>query len=309
MQYDATKSTAADDLLHQFPLRYNQKRQPRNTQHQTTPIDQAPTHQPFPSTPPSPNSTQDHQDQHQPQHPHQPQPNVQRQPQQNIQPQHQPNVQPPFRSWVSDYTWRLIDQHASARRRDDPTLDTHIQQLSQQIRKSLKRDRKGQTMEAGEKNQQLLDENDTCGAWAILRHWYQQVSSKIHKPSPLDMQEIHNTFHQLYNRDTNLPANNIPINYIATPIPNHPPNDFEITIAAQKLRLHKAPGPSGLKAEDIIQWMKDKAQTNWIKLSNLIQHVFATGQIPQRLTFSTLVLLPKSDGGVRGIGLLETIWK
>jgi Reverse transcriptase (RNA-dependent DNA polymerase) len=125
----------------------------------------------------------------------------------------------------------------------------------------------------------------------------------------MDMEHIHTTFQQLYNRDPNLPAIDIPVNYTPTPVPDQPPNDFEITIAVQKLRLHKAPGPSGLRAEDIIQWMKDEDQTKWRQLSNLIQHVFATGEIPQRLAFSTLVLLPKPDGGARGIGLLETIWK
>jgi Reverse transcriptase (RNA-dependent DNA polymerase) len=55
--------------------------------------------------------------------------------------------------------------------------------------------------------------------------------------------------------------------------------------------------------------MRSPDQTNWNNLVKLIQHVFVTGEIPQRLAFSTLVLLPEPDGGVRGIGLLETIWK
>jgi Reverse transcriptase (RNA-dependent DNA polymerase) len=31
--------------------------------------------------------------------------------------------------------------------------------------------------------------------------------------------------------------------------------------------------------------------------------------MPKSATLSTLVLIPKSDGGVRGIGLLESVWK
>jgi Reverse transcriptase (RNA-dependent DNA polymerase) len=41
----------------------------------------------------------------------------------------------------------------------------------------------------------------------------------------------------------------------------------------------------------------------------LIQYVFHSGELPQRLCYTNLVLIPKSGGGVRGIGLLEPIWK
>jgi Reverse transcriptase (RNA-dependent DNA polymerase) len=49
--------------------------------------------------------------------------------------------------------------------------------------------------------------------------------------------------------------------------------------------------------------------TNWNQLVKLIQHIFRTGEVPQRLSFSNLVIIPKSDGGYRGIGLLEPLWK
>ena len=42
---------------------------------------------------------------------------------------------------------------------------------------------------------------------------------------------------------------------------------------------------------------------------DLVQHIFETGSIPQKLSWSILACLPKRDGGHRGIGLLETIWK
>jgi Reverse transcriptase (RNA-dependent DNA polymerase) len=47
----------------------------------------------------------------------------------------------------------------------------------------------------------------------------------------------------------------------------------------------------------------------WNKFVQLLTHCFDTGEIPQSTCFSTLVLIPKSDGGVRGIGLLESVWK
>ena len=47
----------------------------------------------------------------------------------------------------------------------------------------------------------------------------------------------------------------------------------------------------------------------WNRVVNLLQHIFETGTIPQKLTWSILACLPKRDGGHRGIGLLETLWK
>jgi Reverse transcriptase (RNA-dependent DNA polymerase) len=296
LKYDPHNETQADTLLHQFPLRYHQKRQPRYTPTNEHQRQQHPVH--LPSTHPI---IPQHQPQHLPQDPPRQQPNV--------HPQPQPTVQHPHQSWVSDFTWRLIDQRASVRRQDNPNDEPILQHLSQQIRKSLRRDRKRRTTKAGEKIQQLLDDNNTRSAWAILRRWYRQVQTKVTKPSPLDMDSIYTTFQQLYKRDTDLPPTNIPVTYTAIPVPDHPPNDFEITLAVQKLRLHKAPGPSGLRTEDVLHWMRDPDQTKWKHLSTIVQHVFITGEIPQRLAFSTLVLLPKPDGGVRGIGLLETIWK
>ena len=41
----------------------------------------------------------------------------------------------------------------------------------------------------------------------------------------------------------------------------------------------------------------------------LVQHCWTTGELPERLTWSSLVIIPKSGGGYRGIGLLEVIWK
>ena len=38
-------------------------------------------------------------------------------------------------------------------------------------------------------------------------------------------------------------------------------------------------------------------------------YAFRTGEIPTEMVWSTVVLLPKDDGGVRGIGLVEVIWK
>jgi len=54
---------------------------------------------------------------------------------------------------------------------------------------------------------------------------------------------------------------------------------------------------------------KQPQRQPWGTLVQLIQHMWSTGQLPTELTWSIQVLLPKPNGGARGIGLLEVAWK
>ena len=47
----------------------------------------------------------------------------------------------------------------------------------------------------------------------------------------------------------------------------------------------------------------------WEACVRIVQRAFRDGIVPDRLLWSTVVLLPKGDGGHRGIGLLEPLWK
>ena len=72
-----------------------------------------------------------------------------------------------------------------------------------------------------------------------------------------------------------------------------------------------------MRAEQLKQWRaeaypdrdEEPNRTHWDPLVQLVQHVFLTGEIPQGMAHSVCVLLPKPDGGVRGLGLLEIVWK
>lgn len=50
-------------------------------------------------------------------------------------------------------------------------------------------------------------------------------------------------------------------------------------------------------------------RSNWDPFVNLVQHEYATGEIPTALLNGICVLLLKAEGGVQGLGLLEVIWK
>ena len=72
-----------------------------------------------------------------------------------------------------------------------------------------------------------------------------------------------------------------------------------------------------MKAEFVREWLADARKSpeegqdtqRWDKYVELITHIFETGELPQEIPWSLLVLLPKPDGGTRGIGLLELAWK
>jgi hypothetical protein len=113
------------------------------------------------------------------------------------------------------------------------------------------------------------------------------------------------------------PGNLIDINTAPHPINDELPENNEIAAAVCRLKNGKAPGPSGMRAEHLkglLHRAEKKNATNgdrqgWDQLCNTIQHIFETGMVPQEMTWSTLVLIPKTSGGSRGIGLPEVMWK
>jgi hypothetical protein len=81
------------------------------------------------------------------------------------------------------------------------------------------------------------------------------------------------------------------------------------------LRRGKSPGPSGIRAEHLREWLNAAERENdpdpgrCNKMVELVQHAFKTGELPTEIQWSVLVLIPKGSGGCRGIGLLEICWK
>ena len=52
-----------------------------------------------------------------------------------------------------------------------------------------------------------------------------------------------------------------------------------------------------------------EGEHTWPKVVALIQDIFRDGVLPQRMTHRTLVLIPKRPTEVRGVGLVEMMWK
>lgn len=97
-------------------------------------------------------------------------------------------------------------------------------------------------------------------------------------------------------------------------------DDEEIAVAVRRLPRGKSPGPTTMKAESLQGWLRhweiaieneqpiDTAHP-WLIFRELLRHVSSTGNLSARMAHATCVLLPKPDGGVRGLGLLEVCWK
>jgi hypothetical protein len=127
------------------------------------------------------------------------------------------------------------------------------------------------------------------------------------------VERVHTT---LYQRN-DPPGEPIPVHVSPFDIDDEVPTETEIANAVRCLKTGKAPGQTGMRAEHLkamlLRASKENStpedQQDWDLVCQLVQHMFAEGAIPQELSWSVLVLIPKESGGMRGIGLLEVIWK
>jgi hypothetical protein len=133
----------------------------------------------------------------------------------------------------------------------------------------------------------------------------------------MDLRKLTNEYKDLY--CATLPTGNLIQTHITQcTINDELPDETEIADAVRKLKNGKAPGHSGIRAEHLKQLLNQAKRENateedrlgWEQTCNTIRQLFETGYIPQEISWSILVLIPKASGGTpRGIGLLEMIWK
>ena len=66
-----------------------------------------------------------------------------------------------------------------------------------------------------------------------------------------------------------------------------------------------------MKAEYLKTWLREATREKypdidkWDKLVSIMQVAFRDRYIPEEITWTTMVLIPKGVGGHRGIGLVE----
>jgi len=218
-----------------------------------------------------------------------------------------PSSYPPRDAWIAQDTWQLIDRRTAALKRHAPQPE--LRALRKAIRKKIKRDRSRRLQVTGDEIQAHLDANETTEAWRLVKIWYRRYA-KASPPTPMDLHRIAKEYRDLY---TCRPPEGEPIRgMVSFSIPDEIPNEEEMASALRSLRSGRAPGPSGMTVEDLKKWHAAR-ETNlapWLLMLWLVTHAFQTGVVPTRVRSNTMVLIPKPEPGqVRGIGLLEPVWK
>jgi hypothetical protein len=196
--------------------------------------------------------------------------------------------------------------------------------LDRQIKTRIHEDRRRRTEEAGEAIEAALKEDgfNQKKAYQILKAWYRHCGDRPPKPSRQDLESTAKEFQDLY-KERDPVGEPIPCQVKPYKIPDHPPTEEEIAVAVARLKNNKATGPSKMKPEHFKEWYTEAYppppkegqdpptpfKDNWLALVGLVQHIFATGQIPTEASWGILAVIPKPQGGVRGIGILEALWK
>lgn len=225
-------------------------------------------------------------------------------------------------TWVSDTLLNLYKTRSQLRKRRPTRLRRRqLRQLKNQIKRQVRQDRLQHAKRACDNILVSLGTQDCDSAWGWCKAWYKEATLHAPRPSPHDLEEIHTLFSERYAAD-GVDREPFPVHAPTFAIDDSPPSEGEIATAVGRLKNRKAPGHFGTRAEHLKTWMRNastlrREQPNtplpddhpWLVFIAFVREVFSTGRTPARLGVAELVILPKPGGGVRGIGLLEPLWK
>ena len=165
-----------------------------------------------------------------------------------------------------------------------------------------------------------LRRNNVVEAYDILKSWYKKFSGRSERPSSEDLASKREFYVDLFSKDET-EREGLKINYEGNEVDDSIPEEKEIIEALFRLKNRKAPGLTGITVEHLKGWYRsanpedeemldEKAVRNWNLIIKIIQECFEKGEFPNAFKYGVLVIIPKDDkGGVRGIGLLETLHK
>jgi hypothetical protein len=209
----------------------------------------------------------------------------------------------PKPDWVSAETWKLMEERVQ-RKKNGTLTEVRRLVLKRRIRSGLKLDRKRRATTAAAEMEALWLDSKPTEAWQIAKRWYRRATGRPAPPAREDMETTADLYEALYTADP--PAGvPIPIPLGQIPVDDSKPSTYEIVTAIKSLRNGRAPGVTGIRAEDLKQWVKmheseEGDSTPFETLRTLVEGAFVT----------ILVLLPKPNSSeFRGIGLLDSIWK
>ena len=112
-----------------------------------------------------------------------------------------------------------------------------------------------------------------------------------------------------------LPGQPVPVEVQPFMLEYSIPKEEEIAWAVCRLRLNLSGNPSGMRAEDLRQWLisadwdNKPDATKW-KIFSIIKTAFWDGTLAKDFMWKTVVLIPKGGSSDFGrIGLAEVLWK
>ena len=221
------------------------------------------------------------------------------------------------RSWISDDSFNLLARKTTALRRGESEL---VKSLGKELRRSLRKDRRRRIEKASEEVEERLEEMDIIGAFNILRNWYKKFTGKAMKPSTDEIEKTRIIFKDLFKSDEREDVLPFDVEYEGGEVNDAVPDEAEVKAALFRMRSRKSPGLTKISVDHMKTWWHmahpkegepdEEAVRIWGKMVEIVQKCIGEGEIPKAFTFGVLVIIPKDDkGGVRGIGLLETMHK
>ena len=230
--------------------------------------------------------------------------------------QKQPHL---YADWLSDHTKSLIRQRCTLAKSNTHKKDNRprLRTLRTEIDQSRNEDRQRRTEAAAAAIEACLEDNDLQGAWNKMNLWMKQRGDKAFRPTFEDMTKLTD---ELKHRQRRVEPQEEEIPTLIAPyeIDDSVPTEDEITQAVKRLKNGKSPGASKMTAAHLKKWYRQAHPLKeedvpepeaWNKLVELVQHCWENKELPKELCYCVQIMIPKPDGGSRGIGLLEAVLK
>jgi len=221
------------------------------------------------------------------------------------------------RSWISEETFGFLEKKSRALRNGNSEL---VKSLGKELRRSLRKDRRRRIEKTSKAVEERLNGGDITGAFDLLRNWYKKFTGKVMKPSKEEIEKTRTVYSDLFKSDEREDVLPFDVEYDGNEVNDSVPNEEEIRAALFRMRSRKSPGLTKISVDHMKEWWQkahpeegepdEEAVQVWEKIVEVVQRCIGKGEIPKAFTFGVLVIIPKDDkGGVRGIGLLETLHK
>jgi len=213
--------------------------------------------------------------------------------------------------WISDETWKLVDECAALLCSPNHT-QAEAHQLNHHVKQAFKADRTRRAEAAGAAIEADMQKGDLQGALKWAKAWYRHAGDCPPKPLRHNLRAVTVEYHDLYMEQPPLGA---PIPVLVEPfaVLDDCLSEEEIACMVHRLQKGKAPGPLRMRTDHLKEWLaaaqRDEKPDDclWCILVDLVQHVHETGDLPSELPWETMVLLPKGSRGYRGIGLFVSL--